>query len=374
MTSGNRRTTPKAARRPACAVECVIGANHLRSGKPCQDVAGCEVVSDTVALAVADGHGTSRHADVGARLAVQVALAALVRFAEDLGERTSNPIEVQKYAEHPLRAQLVREWKERVRAKAENDETPLREYGSTLLAAVATSDFLLLGQLGDGDVLLVDEDGTVDVPLLADPASFADETLSLCLPEAEHALRVRVLPAPERESLLLLSTDGYGKSYPTDPAFRQIGPDYLALVREHGVSGLTPLLRGFLEKVTVQGSGDDIALALLHWPAPASRTATDSSIVPSNDAPLLRHMETSRPDSPAKEAGSPLSETGTDRSTVGFATGRGARVPAGAEAGRGDGAHIVGRGPGTAGIRSRLVRWFRSAFGKGHGSRNEFTK
>lgn len=374
MTSGNSRTTPKAARRPACAVECVIGANHLRSGKPCQDVAGCEVVSDTVALAVADGHGTSRHADVGARLAVQVALAALVRFAEDLGERASNPTEVRKYAEHPLRAQLVREWKERVRAKAESDETPLREYGSTLLAAVATSDFLLLGQLGDGDVLLVDEDGTVDVPLLADPASFADETLSLCLPEAEHALRVRVLPAPERESLLLLSTDGYGKSYPTDPAFRQIGPDYLALVREHGVSGLTPLLRGFLEKVTVQGSGDDIALALLHWPAPASRTATDSSIVPSNDAPLLRHMETSRPDSPAKEAGSPLSEAGTDRSPVGFATGRGARVPAGAEAGRGDGAHIVGRGPGTAGIRSRLVRWFRSAFGKGHGSRNEFTE
>ena len=334
------------------------------------------MVSDTVALAIADGHGTSRHADVGARLAVQVALAALVRFAEDLGERASNPIEVQKYAEHPLRAHLVREWKERVRAKAESDETPLREYGSTLLAAVATPDFLLLGQLGDGDVLLVDEDGAVDVPLPADPASFADETLSLCLPEAEHSFRVRVLPAPERESLLLLSTDGYGKSYPTDPAFRQIGPDYLALVREHGISGLAPLLRGFLEKVTTLGSGDDIALALLHWPTPASRTATDSPVAPSNDASLLRNAEAARRDSTVKEAGSPLSEAGSDRSPAGLSAGRGTRAPAGAEAGRddGDGARIVGRGPGTAGIRPKLVRWLRSAFGKGHGNGNKLTE
>ena len=254
-----------------------------------------------MAVAVADGHGTSRHGDVGARLAVQVALAALVRFTEDLGERASNPIEVRKYAEHPLRAQLVREWKGRVRAKAESDETPLREYGSTVLAAMATPDFLLLGQLGDGDILLVDDDGTVNVPLPADPASFADETLSLCLPEAEHALRVRVLPAPERESLLLLSTDGYGKSYPTDAVFKQIGPDYLGLVREHGISGLAPRLRGILAEVTTRGSGDDIALALLHWPPSTGRTATDSPAALSDSAPLPERAGTASLDTAAKD-------------------------------------------------------------------------
>ena len=277
MMSGSQEIDARSSRRPGFAIERVIGANHLRSGKPCQDEAGLWMVADTVALAIADGHGSSKHADIGARLAVQVALTSLVRFAEDLGKRASNMIEVQKYAEHPLRVQIVREWKERVHAKSGDSETPLVDYGSTLLVALATPDFLLVGQLGDGDILLVNEYGTVDVPLPADPEAFADETPSLCLPEAEHSFRLRVLPTPKQETLLLLSTDGYSKSYPTDAAFRQIGPDYLKLIREDGVSRLTLHLRGFLEAVTNQGSGDDIALALLHWPLPASQTAMASS-------------------------------------------------------------------------------------------------
>ena len=281
MTSGSREIS----RGPTFAIERVTGANHLRDGKPCQDEVGVFAVADTVAVAVADGHGTSKRADVGARLAVHVALTALVRFAEDLGERASNLMEVQKYAEHPLRVQIVREWTAQVRAKAGDDETPLLDYGSTVLAALATPDFLLVGQLGDGDILLVAEDGTVEVPLPADPAAFADETPSLCLPEAWHSLRVRVLPAPSQETLLLLSTDGYSKSYPTDAAFRQIGPDYLDLIRKDGVSGLN--LQGFLEQVTTRGSGDDISLAILHWPPLTSQIVADSLAASSDSTPLI---------------------------------------------------------------------------------------
>ena len=248
------------------------------------------MVADTVALAIADGHGSSKHADIGARLAVHVALNALVRFAEDLGERASNLIEVQKYAEHPLRVQIVREWKERVHAKSGDSETPLVDYGSTLLVALATPDFLLVGQLGDGDILLVNEDGTVDVPLPADPEAFADETPSLCLPEAEHSFRLRVLPTPKQETLLLLATDGYSKSYPTDVAFRQIGPDYLDLIRKYGVSALTPHLKGFLKKITTQGSGDDIAIALLHYSPLTSQTDMDSSNASSGQDGILQRI------------------------------------------------------------------------------------
>ena len=275
--SGSREIDTGLSHRPTFAIERVIGAGHLRSGKPCQDEAGVWMVADTMAVAIADGHGTSKHADVGARLAVHVALTALVRFAEDLGEHASNLSEVQKYAEHPLRVQIVREWTARVRAKSGDSETPLVDYGSTLLVALATPDFLLIGQLGDGDILLVNEDGTVDVPLPADLEAFADETLSLCLQGAEHLFHMKVLPVPTQETLLLLLTDGYSKSYPTDAAFKQIGPDYLDLIRKNGVSGLTPHLKGFLKKITTHGSGDDIALALLHWPPPAGQTAMDSS-------------------------------------------------------------------------------------------------
>lgn len=269
MTSGSAGDESRGSPRPAFAVERVIGASHVRSGKPCQDEAGVWSIADTVAVAVADGHGSSRHADVGARLAVHVALSSLVRFAEDLGERAWKLAEVQSYAEHPLRVQLVREWAQRVRSKAGSDDAPLLDYGSTVLFALSTPAFLLVGQLGDGDILLVSRDGQVRAPLPPDPTAFADETPSLCLPDAAQSLRVLVLPPPGEETLLLLSTDGYSKSYATDAVFHAIGPDYLDLVRTEGVHGVQAHLRGFLEQVTAQGSGDDIALGLLYWAGPA---------------------------------------------------------------------------------------------------------
>lgn len=264
-------------RRPDYAFERVIGASHVRSGKPCQDEAGATAVADVVAVAIADGHGTSKHAEVGARLAVQVALEALVRFSEGLNDPSAGLAdarlaEAQRYAEHPLRAQLVREWAARVRTKANDPAASLLDYGSTLTFALSTPHFILVGQIGDGDVLLVAEDGSVTAPLPRDPAAFADETPSLCQSDAWHSLRVRVLPPPTREVLLMLSTDGYSNSYASDDQFRRIGPDYLELVRDEGLAGLQPHLRGFLEQITAQGAGDDIAIALVYWPAATGTT------------------------------------------------------------------------------------------------------
>ena len=306
-----RGATQSSFRRPAFAVERVIGASHLRSGKPCQDHAGSWTVADAVVVAVADGHGTSKHADAGAQLAVHGALSARARFAEELGDRSARLPEVQKYAEHPLRVQVVREWASRVRAKAGDEQAPLLDYGSTLIFALSTPHFLLFGQLGDGAVLLVDCKGSVEVPLPADPSAVADETPSLCLPEAWHSMRVRALPAPSGEALLLLSTDGYSKSYATDADFQQTGPDYLDIVRQEGVSGLTPHLRGFLEQVTTRGSGDDIALALLHWPPVDQATDAEPEIVAEEpDSSGVTPPDTATPDE--MEASSDAPQPPTD--------------------------------------------------------------
>ena len=232
-------------------------------------------MGDFVAVAVADGHGTSRLADVGARLAVEVALAALARFADGLANPNLSISEVQAYALHPLRVQLVRDWVDRVRARADAATAPLVDYGSTLVFSLWTPRYTLLGQLGDGDVLLVHPGGSVESPLPADPRAFADETPSLCQQEAWHSLRVRVMPPLAPGSLLILATDGYSKSYASDEVFRQIGPDYLGLIEADGFHALLPHIPAFLQEITARGAGDDIALALLYWPvtAPADKGA-----------------------------------------------------------------------------------------------------
>lgn len=317
--SGSEAPTPSGV--PLVAIQRTIGAGHERSGKPCQDEVGSIRLGDRTAIAVADGHGSSARADVGARLAVEVALTALMRFASDLGDRSGHLAEVQSYAEHPLRVHLTRQWRERVRAHAADDTVPLLAYGTTLLFALATPDFLLLGQLGDGDVLLgVGE--AVSRPLPADPRAFADETPSLCLPEAWQSLRVRALPPPTGDTLLLLATDGYSNSYPDDAGFDAVALDYLRMAREGGLPRLAPHLAGFLRTVTRQGSGDDIGLALAHWPgspdeAPLDRSSSSAS--PRDDVletPASGGLTEAAEEPPAEDVSGPSTEA-PQRSTDG---------------------------------------------------------
>lgn len=155
----------------------------------------------------------------------------------------------------------------------------LKDYGSTLLFALVTPEFLLLGQLGDGDLILVDSGGTVSRPLPTDPRCVAEETSSLCLPDASTSLRVLAMPLPDRETLLLVSTDGYSKSYASDIDFERIGPDYLDMVREIGVSGVKENLEAFLTAVTTGGSGDDIALGMVYLPPTTVNQAQEKAEV-----------------------------------------------------------------------------------------------
>lgn len=245
----------------------VTGAKHVRDGRPCQDDLCIEQDGSSLAVVVADGHGSSVHAEVGARIAVEVASKALLAFAGNLGaEHRGDPRAVHGFAQDPFRRLLVREWVRQVHEHAGSDTVDLKEYGTTLLFTLLTGEFILFGQLGDGDILVIDDSGTVSRPLPPDPACFAEETSSLSLPEAATSLRVMAIPLPETETLLLISTDGYSKSYATDADFERIGPDYIEMVREDGLFVVAKALNGFLTKVTTGGSGDDIAFGMVHVP------------------------------------------------------------------------------------------------------------
>lgn len=260
----------------------VTGARHLRESQVCQDAVREAQDGRAVAVAVADGHGTSARGDVGASLAVEVAVEHLMTFAANLqSSGIADMAAVQAYAEHPMRIQLTREWTERVRRHAGDEQVDLHLYGTTLLFALATPTYLLIGQIGDGDILLVDAKGTVGRPIPPDPRHFAEETSSLCQSQAWTAIATRVAVRPATESLLLLSTDGYSKSYATDAVFERVGPDYLGMLRDD-VPGVQSQLPEILEAVTTGGSGDDIAVGMLYWSPPgeaaesAERERTDA--------------------------------------------------------------------------------------------------
>ena len=139
-----------------------------------------------------------------------------------------------------------------------------RAYGTTLIAALAVGrELVLLLQCGDGDVLAVAGDGTVDRPLPADERSFGNETASLCLPEAWTEFRSRLLDAGDLPDLLLLATDGYANSYAGDEAFRDVARDLLVAVGRDGGEAVGAALPAWLGETSAGGSGDDITVGLM---------------------------------------------------------------------------------------------------------------
>lgn len=282
---------PREARRPSVAGHRVIGAKHVREGRPCQDAIRIAEANGTcLAAAIADGHGSSIHAEAGSQLAVELTTEALLAFASGLtAEQRADARAVHTFAQDPLRRQLVREWIARVRVEAGSESVELKDFGTTLLFVLLLPELVLVGQLGDGDILIVDHKGAVSRPLPSDP-TIGEETLSLCLPDAATSMRVLAIPNPRHESLLLLSTDGYSKSYPNDEEFEQIGPDYLQLVRELGISGVEESLHDFLTAVTKAGSGDDIAFLVVHLPgvpAEEGEAAADVAAPPNAPEPAV---------------------------------------------------------------------------------------
>jgi hypothetical protein len=232
------------------------GSAH-RPAQPNQDAAGAAVLPGGGLVAtVADGHGGTAHArsEVGARLAVRSALAVV-----EAGQDTELV---------DLFPRVVGRWRRAVLAHlathpAPDAHDPYRLYGSTLLVAVLREGRLELAQLGDGDVV-VRWGSTVVRPVPGDARLVADVTTSLCLPTAEADVRLAVLDAEgaDRPDLVLLATDGLGKSFADPGWWTTTATDYAALLDRLGPEVFRDRLSGWLDDSAAVG-GDDTTVALL---------------------------------------------------------------------------------------------------------------
>ena len=275
----------------------VRGAAHRRSGLPNQDAMAWHAPAGPdapVVLAVADGHGAPLYirSHRGARIAVHVAVKLLRQFAASHAVQPTLSA-VKRVAADRLPRDLVIAWSEEVAADLAREPfsqreldgaaqrvspealdrlaaNPLLAYGSTLLAALITAQYLLALQLGDGDILAVADDGSAaHWPLTPDPRLIANETTSLCSPEAWRHMRTYLQPAQTATArLLILATDGYANSFADRTGFLQAGSDLLAAVRAGGLPAVSRQLPGWLRATSAAGSGDDITVALAYRAAP----------------------------------------------------------------------------------------------------------
>ena len=265
----------------------VRGAQHVRDSKPNQDDLRWQPIGERgVVLAVSDGHGSDHcfRSHTGAQLAVKVAVDLLAKVVSAKPGPPDEGTSVRVWNQLPL--MLTSLWVAAVRRDLQErpftvDEQALLRtvegaaggatdqqllaYGATLLAVAATERYLMLLQIGDGEILLVADDSEEALSALPeDPTLIANETPSLCLPHAHECFRRRVLRLDGAvPRLVLLITDGYPNSFETGAGFRQVGRDLRDAIRRRGLDAVEADLARWLDEASREGSGDDCTLGLI---------------------------------------------------------------------------------------------------------------
>ena len=303
------------------------GAAHLRRGQPCQDASLQRAFTlpgglPLTLLAVADGHGGSayHHSDVGSALACQVAGEVVAAHLAHLPAGAMTPGDadlkaLRRWLAGDLPTILQERWLEAVRehwlagpgrGEAGAPFSPL-PYGSTLGMLLLTPRWWAVAGLGDWDLVRVDQAGAAELLSQEVAAPGAGEaTASLCQEAADLGGWFRAWVGPlNRQGLpfsLVLSTDGIRKSCASDADFLALtawlaaGPEANVAGSDHAVSGAGvvgggDVLAEALDRISAEGCGDDVSVAIGRWlageegaPLPTDRPA----LTPQEARPPLR--------------------------------------------------------------------------------------
>jgi hypothetical protein len=227
---------------------------------------------------VADGHGSKKHfrSDVGSNYAVQSSLEAISDFLTDFDTFCKifkdSPEKIIKM----MQKNIISRWNDKITEHYENtpitdkEKSPFTEdefksikmesyYGTTLIVGVMCSDFSFGLQLGDGSLVVVNEIGEVEMPIVDDETHPANVTASMCNSNAIELFDS--FYTFTRPTGILVSTDGLYTSFNSRQSFEEynlIGISMLENVEEAEKS-----IKANLEKRTRYGSRDDISLSVV---------------------------------------------------------------------------------------------------------------
>lgn len=262
--------------------ECVRGESHIRKGIECQDSKKVLVLENgTIIIAVADGHGSSQcpFSKSGSMIATNVfcdiICKLLERFDKDingLGQYLSCD------CKYELAREVEAEWKKRVykaylkrklkntanESKITDKQSVYKQYGTTLLGLLLTSEFVFAFQLGDGDIMYINTEKTESI--IEPEKILGIETHSLCKDDAWKktetffSLRNNI----DSECLYLLSTDGFSNSHKTSHDFYLTCKEYLTMIKEYGFDTVSANLKSWLKETSKLGCGDDITVVMCY--------------------------------------------------------------------------------------------------------------
>lgn len=234
--------------------QSVEGLHHRAHGEPCQDSCLVRVFGDgadsALVATVADGAGSSAHSGTGSELTCKSIIDSAAAFFDANGSfGPLSPEDVLAWCETARRA---------LSDHAEPRDRQLRDYASTLCAAVVSNKGSTFFQIGDG-AIVARRHTALGVLFWPQSGEYINTTNFI----TSHEFRdhVQIWSTADSFSDLALLTDGlerlalrFDALTPHPPFFQ---PFFGALRKARDVEALSQELRQFLLSESVQTKTDD---------------------------------------------------------------------------------------------------------------------
>lgn len=263
-----------------------IGASHEKSGKPCQDYSFSSFGINYAMAIVCDGHGSDKYfrSDIGSKVACEITSQAIKSF---FGRRIDNKAALAKFQHNPeatlqhLASFIILKWREAVENHvkthpftsneidnlSDKDKNSINSpdgwisaYGTTLIAAVRTSQYWFGLHIGDGKCVVVSETDEYLQPIPWDDKCFLNATTSLCDEKAFEHFRV-FFSSDNLPKAIFVATDGLDDTFGTDESLHGFYKSVLQLFAEKSFDDAKAELQSFLPNLSEKGSQDDISIA-----------------------------------------------------------------------------------------------------------------
>jgi len=204
----------------------------------------------TFVACIADGAGSAKHSDRGSAIVCEAIVSGAAQQFQARG--TLKDLQVDEVV------QWCEDARTKIRTEAEWIDSNLREFASTLCGAILTPESSFFFQIGDGAIILGNDDlyGVVFWP---QSGEYANSTNFLTADEYRD--RLEFIATDSRCSRLALMTDGlerialrFDSQTPHGPFF---DPLFRALQTTENIERLNDDLRNFLGSSSVKLRSDD---------------------------------------------------------------------------------------------------------------------
>lgn len=257
-------------------VRSAIGTSHQQRQLPCQDYGSVRASSqdclsnDLIMGVVTDGAGSVQYADIGAKLAVKIALGYLANLEKWLRQpqHSSWPSLTQAPSQAQAR-KLFTQMGTRVISALEKQAATsgysADDLACTLLAFVATPHWIAAAQIGDGFMVVRSQGEAYQLLFRPDKGEFANQTTFITSANALEEMQVQVLSG--HQTFICVATDALERIAirmsdwtPFPPFFKPL-EEYLQEIRDPEQEDA--YLVSFLESERLNQRTDDDKTLLL---------------------------------------------------------------------------------------------------------------